>query len=456
MRLALPERALRDEWVWGFRSAFDDEAHLRGLNSPRWTERFGDADRPIPDGRRLDEIVRDLCRAAGVCQPFMWAKLTGETSFLSAEVPPGKGYKAPLGFDCPDGGRDPRPEFYGVVPNLRGAINWWGTFRAKWEWERRLRDGVEQVNVLPEGEGVQFETVHVRTAAEIAYLKYTPHLYSLHDFLRIVDREFPWLLAEGGTAVSRFIEPIRHMGARPVNLTLHGRSVHRPVDVPGHNVFRGYTTWANNGHVGVGDGVDLAGAAGTEVYALADGVQTEWRNDMKREEVITVEGEGWLATYAHVNATHEAVGIRVQQGEVVGRLRGDLASPHLHFELWLGGTAVHAPRPAQLRDLMRARLGLTDHEPVSGDPRLIVAKPTDDPDRIDGVAYLEVPSRWDHSRNLIEADTDALGEWLGKDPGDLPDYEHIRVALEHMGVPATYDLSHLHSATDPRVYVVTK
>jgi murein DD-endopeptidase MepM/ murein hydrolase activator NlpD len=245
------------------------------------------------------------------------------------------------------------------------------------------------------------------------------------------------------------------MRARGTNLTLHGRSVHRAADVPGHNVFKGYTAWANNGHVGVGDAVDLYAEGRTEVCAIADGVQTRWRNDMTRNEVIYLEGEGWLAVYAHVNAVHEGVNIRVRKGEVIGRVRSDLNRPHLHFELWLGGKAVHAPRSAELRDLMRAKLALTGHEPTPGDPRLIVAKPADDATSIDGLVYLEVPSRWNHAEGLIEADTRALGVWLNKDPSGLPDFEHIREALEHMGVSARYDLTHLSSDTNPRVYVFT-
>lgn len=291
MRLSLPEETLRDGMVWGFRPDFDDEAYLRALDSPRWDERFGDADHPLPDGRRLDEIVRELCGQADVCQPLIWAKFIGETSFLTARTPPGKGYKAPLGFDCPDGGRDPRPRYYGVVPNIRGAINWWGEFKQRWEWQRRLRDGVAEVNVLSERAGVQRETVRARSAAEVAYLIYTPHLYSLHDFMAILARSFPSLLKE---------------------------------------------------------------------------------------------------------------------------------------EL-----------------------------PTPGDPRLIVAKPADDATSIDGLVYLEVPSRWNHAEGLIEADTRALGVWLNKDPSGLPDFEHIREALEHMGVSARYDLTHLSSDTNPRIYVFT-
>lgn len=71
-----------------------------------------------------------------------------------------------------------------------------------------------------------------------------------------------------------------------VNATLHGRSVHRPVDVPGHNVFKGYSTWETNGHVGVGDAVDLFAAPGAPVYAMHDGTITDWRNDASRLEVV--------------------------------------------------------------------------------------------------------------------------------------------------------------------------
>jgi hypothetical protein len=453
MRLALPDKPLRDDMMWGFRPEFDDAAYLASKHSPRSAERFGDADHPVPDGRPLDQIVRDLCSAANVSQPFIWAKFIGETSFLTAATPLGKGYKAPLGYDCPDGGRDPRPQFYGVVPNIRGAINWWGQFRSKWEWERRLRDGLTGINVRPEGQGVNSETVKVRTAAEVAYLIYTPHLYSLRDFMGILGGEFPQLFEGESRTMSKYVEPIGDMSSRRTNVTLHGRSVHRPENVSGHNVFKGYSTWAENGHHGVGDGVDLFAEAGTEVYAIADGVQTKWQGDATRKEVIYLEGEDWLAVYAHINAAKEGTNLKVAKGELVGKVRSDLSDPHVHFELWLGGSAVHARTSGGLRDTMRAKLCLTSVVPQPGDPRLIVAKPAAGAQSLDGFLYLQVPSRWDNARGAIEVETAALAKWLAADGSGLPEFEHVREALDAMHITTKFDLTHLHDTSDPRVYV---
>ena len=187
MALPLPDKKLLDSMVWGFRPDFSDLDYLKSIHSPRLQERFGDADHPVPEGRSLDEIVRVLCQKDNICQPFVWAKFTGETSFLRRKVPTGKGYKAPLGYDCPDGGRDPRPAYYGVVPNIRGAIHRWVTLKQRTE----VKTHKVEVNVSPEGQAGEIETITVRTDAEAAYLVYTPHLYSLHDFLAIYEQQFP-------------------------------------------------------------------------------------------------------------------------------------------------------------------------------------------------------------------------------------------------------------------------
>jgi hypothetical protein len=253
--------------------------------------------------------------------------------------------------------------------------------------------------------------------------------------------------------MGKYHEPIANMGSLPTNVTLHGRSVHRSADIPGHNVFRGYSEWENNGHVGVGDAVDLNVAGRTEVYAIADGVQTRWHADTTTKEYIYLEGDGWSATYAHINAVLEGENLPVTKGQLVGRVRSDLSSPHLHFELWMGGVAVHAPQPAQLRDLIRAKLGLTTHARRPGDPRLTLARPTDDRSAPDGLAYIEAPSRWNHEANAVEVDTQALAAWLGADPAGLPEFEEVRVVLDRWGIAATFDLSQLLSAADPRIHV---
>ena len=249
--------------------------------------------------------------------------------------------------------------------------------------------------------------------------------------------------------MSRFVEPIRPMRSLRLNATLHGRSVHRPGDVPGHNVFKGYT------RPGSGDALDFFAPAGAEVVALADGVQTAWRNDATRHEVLYLEGDGWLAVYAHVNAIHERTGVRVRRGEPVGRLRGDLRDPHLHFELWLDGRAVHAPTPGALRQRMLGRLGLAGEDaPEPDDACLIVAKPAGDQPSLDGLLYNELPSRWSLTEGVVEVDAGALAEWLGKRLPSPAGYLPVRLAMERLGVPATYDLKHMH-AHPPRIYVFT-
>jgi len=176
------------------------------------------------------------------------------------------------------------------------------------------------------------------------------------------------------------LPPIEHFSMLTVNSgSPHGRSIPYPYDLPGHNVFKGWSTWANSRpRKAVGDALDLFAPAGTPVIAIADLTQTEWRNDTQKTEVIYLEGGGITAVYAHINATHEGTGIPIKAGEVVGHLRGDLNHPHLHWELWLDGAAVTAATPDRLQAKMwglfevppadRFHLVGIDGEPRQGAP----------------------------------------------------------------------------------------
>jgi murein DD-endopeptidase MepM/ murein hydrolase activator NlpD len=132
------------------------------------------------------------------------------------------------------------------------------------------------------------------------------------------------------------IAPISNFMSRRLNKTLHGRSVYRKQNVSGHNCFKGFTT------PGVGDGIDLFGPAGESVYAIEDCTQTRWSNDTTKLEVIYLTGKNWVAVYAHIDATHEGTGMKIMRGEEVGKIRGDLYDPHLHFELWINGRSLSA------------------------------------------------------------------------------------------------------------------
>ena len=132
------------------------------------------------------------------------------------------------------------------------------------------------------------------------------------------------------------IAPVSNLLTRRTNRTLHGRSVWRKQDVPGHNVFKGYNT------PGVGDGVDLFGAAGTPVYACWDGRVIERRGEGTKTEVIYIKrADGAVAVYGHIKASVRE-GETVWAGQEVGVMNWLLNDPHLHFECWMGGAAVTA------------------------------------------------------------------------------------------------------------------
>lgn len=143
--------------------------------------------------------------------------------------------------------------------------------------------------------------------------------------------------------------PIDHLATCGVNQTKHGRSIFRCEDVPGHNVFRGYTTWANT-HRCVGDAVDFAGVAGQPVYAVADGRVSYFSNDGTKLEVVAITCGNVEAWYAHINLLGQyRVGSKVARGAQLGKLLPLASGPHLHFELWVDGVAMTAPTPAALR-----------------------------------------------------------------------------------------------------------
>lgn len=153
----------------------------------------------------------------------------------------------------------------------------------------------------------------------------------------------------------RLIPPIADFDAQSINSTLHGRSVYRSEDVPGHNVFCGWDRWRTNGHRGVGDALDIAGQGWrTPIVAVCDGVQTIFHNDTTKLEVVYLEGNGIVAVYAHINAAFEGTGKHWRQGETIGVLRGDLSAPHIHFELWIDGKVVADQTPERLRVKMLA------------------------------------------------------------------------------------------------------
>ncbi len=132
---------------------------------------------------------------------------------------------------------------------------------------------------------------------------------------------------------------------RRYNRTLHGRSVHRRTDVPGHNVVIGYS------RPGTGDALDIFVPAGMPVYAMHSGTVSRIADRDGRLACIYITGGGITTVYAHLHIRESiSIGMKVTHGQVIGWVGRVLKDPHLHLEVWIGGKVLSAMKPALLAE----------------------------------------------------------------------------------------------------------
>ncbi|MHB8079025.1 MAG: M23 family metallopeptidase [Candidatus Krumholzibacteriia bacterium] len=107
----------------------------------------------------------------------------------------------------------------------------------------------------------------------------------------------------------------------------------------------------------VHEGADFSVPFGTEVHVTADGVVREVLFDRGFGHCIIVQHDGRTATrYAHLSRILVEKGATVRRGQVIalsGR-SGRATSPHLHYELLVGGRPVD-PLPHVLEGYARRR-----------------------------------------------------------------------------------------------------
>lgn len=94
-------------------------------------------------------------------------------------------------------------------------------------------------------------------------------------------------------------------------------------------------------------GIDLAGATGSPVYAADGGVVTfaGWNGNYGK--MIKIRHDNGSETYyAHLSSINVSNGARVAQGSLIGRVgnTGRSTGPHLHFEIRINGKTVN-PAP---------------------------------------------------------------------------------------------------------------
>lgn len=95
-------------------------------------------------------------------------------------------------------------------------------------------------------------------------------------------------------------------------------------------------------------GIDIANSIGTPIYAASDGVVIEAGPASGFGLWVKIQlSDGTIQVYGHMNSFSVREGQKVKCGQeiaVIGN-RGQSTGPHLHFEVWLGGTKKIDPRP---------------------------------------------------------------------------------------------------------------
>jgi len=122
-----------------------------------------------------------------------------------------------------------------------------------------------------------------------------------------------------------------------------------PFAIPVKSSYRftsgyGYRRDPKTGGRRMHSGVDFAGPVGTPLYATADGVVTHagWLSGYGR--LVKIKHEFGIETrYAHMSKIRVKVGQKVSRGERIGDMgaSGRVTGPHLHYEVRVGGKAVH-------------------------------------------------------------------------------------------------------------------
>jgi murein DD-endopeptidase MepM/ murein hydrolase activator NlpD len=99
-----------------------------------------------------------------------------------------------------------------------------------------------------------------------------------------------------------------------------------------------------SGEGAIHTGVDLTAPRGTPVRSAADGivVHTEWMSGYGRL-VIVDHGNGLQTYYGHLSRFLVIPGQEVRRGQVIAQsgASGRVTSPHLHYEVRMGGTPVN-------------------------------------------------------------------------------------------------------------------
>jgi murein DD-endopeptidase MepM/ murein hydrolase activator NlpD len=138
----------------------------------------------------------------------------------------------------------------------------------------------------------------------------------------------------------------------PRQYQIHSRPSLWPVEGRLMSPFGGRTD-PFSGEGAIHTGVDLEAPMGTPIRAAGDGivVHADWESGYGRLIIID-HGNGVQTYYGHLSSYAVVPGQEVRRGDVIARsgASGRATSPHLHYEVRLGGTPVN-PYPYMMKSL---------------------------------------------------------------------------------------------------------
>lgn len=109
-----------------------------------------------------------------------------------------------------------------------------------------------------------------------------------------------------------------------------------------------------SGEGAIHTGVDLSAPQGTPVHAAADGivVHADWSGGYGRL-VIVDHGNGLQTYYGHLSRFEVVTGQEIRRGDILARSgsSGRVTSPHLHYEVRMGGNPIN-PYPYLAKSML--------------------------------------------------------------------------------------------------------
>lgn len=118
----------------------------------------------------------------------------------------------------------------------------------------------------------------------------------------------------------------------------------KPIKEGWTSSYYGYRIDPFNGKKVFHHGLDFAGKAGSNIYAVADGMVSWTGKRGGYGEMIEIDhGNGYVTRYAHNKALNVQLGDRITKGQVVASMgsTGRSTGPHVHFEVLRDGKTVN-------------------------------------------------------------------------------------------------------------------